>query len=146
MRARVAEAVPGARIDGLLVARMAGAGVELILGARIDPVMGPIVLVGLGGIFVEVMQDVVVELAPIGPARARAMLDRLRGRALLAGVRGRPAVDLDAAAMAIARLSVVAADNADRFSSIEINPLLIQETGAVALDALVLPPETDCPA
>ena len=141
MLARVAEAAPSARVEGLLVSRMAGEGVEVIVGARVDPVMGPLVVVGLGGVFVEVLRDVATELAPIGPRRARAMLGSLRGAALLAGARGRPPLDLDAAADAVARLSVLAADNEDMLGSIEVNPLLVRERGAVALDALILPLE-----
>ena len=141
MLARVAGAAPDARIEGLLVSRMAGDGIELIVGARVDPVMGPLVVVGLGGVFVEVLRDVVTELAPIGPIRARAMLGRLRGAALLTGARGRPPLDLDAAADAVARLSVLAADNEGTVGSIEVNPLLVRERGAVALDALILPRE-----
>ena len=139
MLARVMGAAPEARLEGLLVSRMAGEGVEVIVGARVDPVMGPLVVVGLGGVFVEVLRDVVTEPAPIGPRRARAMLARLRGAALLAGTRGRPPLDLDAAADAVARLSALAADNEDVLGSIEINPLLVRERGAVALDALIVP-------
>lgn len=139
MLERVARTAPEARIEGLLVSRMAGEGVELIVGARIDPVMGPLVVVGIGGVLVEVLRDTVTELAPIGPRRARAMLERLRGAALLRGVRGRGPVDLDAAADAIARISALAHDNRDVLGSIEINPLLVRGRGAVALDALILP-------
>ncbi len=139
MLARVGRAAPEARLEGLLVSCMAGEGVELIVGARVDPVMGPIVVAGLGGILVEVLRDVATELAPIGPRRARAMLGRLRGAGLLEGVRGRPALDLEAAADALARLSALLAANADVLDSIEINPLLVRARGAVALDALIVP-------
>lgn len=137
----VAEKAPGAKIDGLLVGRMAGEGVELIVGARRDPVMGPIVMVGLGGVFTEVLRDVDVSLAPVTRSEARAALERLRGAALLKGARGRPAVDMDAAADAISRLSALAAANAEGFESIEINPLLARADGVVALDALIVPRE-----
>jgi acyl-CoA synthetase (NDP forming) len=135
----VAQRAPGARIAGLLVSPMAGDGVELIVGTRRDPVMGAAVVVGIGGIFAEVMQDVQVALAPVTPARARAMLEALRGAALLHGVRGRPPVDIDAVADTVSRLSVLAAANAGRIDSIEINPLLARAHGVVALDALILP-------
>ena len=141
MLARVAEAAPGARIEGLLVSRMAGEGVELIVGGRVDPVMGPLVVVGLGGVFVEVLRDTVTELAPVGPRRARAMLGRLRGAALLRGVRGRPPLDVGAAADAVARLSALVAENEGVLGSVEINPLLVRERGALALDALATPRE-----
>ena len=135
----VAAKAPDAAIEGLLVTRMVDAdgGVELLIGGRVDPVMGPIVVAGLGGIFVEAMGDVATELAPIGAVRARAMLERLRGAALLKGIRGRPPVDMDAAADAIARLSVFVDHHRDRLDSVEINPLLVRPDGAFALDALI---------
>ena len=103
--------------------------------------MGPAIMVGLGGIYVEVMRDVVLRRAPVSVARAQDMLGRLKGAALLDGVRGQPAVDRAAAAEAIARLSQFAALNDGRFESIEINPLLVRADGkgAVALDALITP-------
>jgi len=133
---------PGARIDGVTVAPMARDGVELIVGARHDPVFGPVILVGLGGIFVEVLRDVALRVGAVDAAEARRMLGELKGFPLLAGARGRPAADLEAAARAIAALSVYALANTGRFESIEINPLLVREAGrgAVALDALIVPP------
>ncbi|CEJ14534.1 succinyl-CoA synthetase subunit beta [bacterium YEK0313] len=137
MLAAVAAAAPDARIDGILVGPMAGDGVELIVAARTDPVFGPVVMVGAGGVFVEVMRDVVFRAAPVDEAGARAMIDALKGRALLAGLRNRPAVDVAAAARAIAALSRVAAANAGSFDTIEINPLLVRAGDAVMLDALI---------
>jgi acetate---CoA ligase (ADP-forming) len=138
----VTEKAPGARIDGVMVAPMARDGVELIVGARHDPVFGTVILVGLGGVYVEVLRDVVLRVGAVDEAEARRMLGELKGHALLAGARGRPAVDLAAAAQAIAALSVYALANAGRFESIEINPLLVRAAGwgAVALDALIVPP------
>jgi hypothetical protein len=118
---------------------MAGEGVELIVGAHRDPVLGMMALVGLGGIFAEVMKDTVMAPAPVTPARAEAMLRSLRGAALLDGVRGRPAVDIKAVADAVSRLSVLAARNEATLDGIEINPLLARPDGAVALDALFTP-------
>lgn len=140
--ANAAKHAPGAQIDGVLVSPMAAEGVELIVGARYDPVMGVAIMVGLGGIFVEVLRDVVLRRAPVSIEEALAMLDALKGAALLQGVRGRPACDRMAAAEAIARLSVFAARNEGRFESLEINPLLVRPEGqgAVALDALIVPP------
>jgi acetate---CoA ligase (ADP-forming) len=139
--AAVAAKAPGARIDGVLVAPMARDGVELIVGARNDPVFGPVVMVGIGGIFVEVLRDVALRIGAIDAAEAHRMLGELKGQALLAGARGRAAADLDAAAQAIAALSVYALANTGRFESIEINPLLVRAAGrgAVALDALIVP-------
>jgi acyl-CoA synthetase (NDP forming) len=139
--AAAARHAPQARLDGVAVAPMARGGVELIVGARQDPVFGPVVLVGLGGIYVEVLRDVALRVGAVDAAEARRMLGELKGHALLAGARGRPPADLEAAAQAIAALSVYAAANAGRFESIEINPLLVRPAGqgAVALDALIVP-------
>ncbi|MEC9431639.1 MAG: acetate--CoA ligase family protein [Pseudomonadota bacterium] len=139
MLASVAAKAPGAKIEGLLVGPMISGGVELIVGARRDPVMGPVVLIGLGGVFTEVLRDVAVRLAPVTPSQARMALEGLRGAALLKGARGAAPVDLDAAADAISRLSVIAAANPDGFESLEINPLLARPDGVVALDALLTP-------
>lgn len=139
MLARVRDKAPDARIDGLLVSAMASGGVELVIGVRNDPVMGPMVMVGLGGIFVEIFKDVVLDIAPVTPAEARRMVERLKGAALLRGARGIAAVDIEAVADAVSRLSVLAARQPDAFDSIEINPLLARAQGAVALDALIVP-------
>ncbi|GGE44859.1 hypothetical protein GCM10011360_35150 [Primorskyibacter flagellatus] len=133
--------VPGARISGVLVSPMAGEGVELIVGTQRDPAMGPMVMVGFGGVLTEVLEDVVLAHAPVSEAQALGMLDRLRGTRILDGVRGRLGVDRAAVAAVISRLSVLAAANAGNVESIEINPLLAREDGAVALDALILPAE-----
>lgn len=137
MRERVAKMAPAARIAGFLVGPMARDGVELILAARMDPIFGPIVMVGLGGVLVEVLRDVAFRACPVSETQARAMIDELKGRAILDGVRGKPPVDVAAAARALARLSQVAAANAGRFDTIEVNPLLAMPEGAVMLDALV---------
>ena len=142
MLASVAARAPQARISGLLVSPMAGDGVELILGAKRDEVMGMMIMVGLGGVFTEIMQDVALARAPITPGRAEAMLRGLKGAPLLQGARGRPTLDITAAAKAVSRLSVLAEQNAATIESIEINPLLVRETGVVALDALILPRQT----
>ena len=132
---------PKARLDGVLVAPMAGAGVELILGVRVDPIAGPVAMVGLGGILTEVMADVILHRAPVTVEEARDMIGRLRGAAILRGPRGRPPADIDAAAQALSALSVLGAARAEQIDSIEINPLLVRDAGAgaVALDALIVP-------
>src|SRR5690348_12481917 len=86
----------GARVDGFLVEEMQGPGTEIVVGATRDPQFGPMLMVGLGGIFVEILRDVAFRLCPIGKRDAHAMLRELRGAALLDGARGRPAVDRDA--------------------------------------------------
>jgi hypothetical protein len=112
-------------------------GVELIVGARFDPRFGPVAMVGLGGIHTEVFSDVAVDLAPLDAAAAERLLRSLRGAALLTGTRGRPALDIAAAAAVAATLSHVAAARPD-VAEIEINPLLVTPTGAIALDARVI--------
>jgi acyl-CoA synthetase (NDP forming) len=111
-------------------------GIELIAGTRRDPRFGPIVLVGLGGVYAEVLNDVAVALAPVDPSDARELLLSLRGAPLLTGARGRPPLDLRAAAEAVAALSRLAAARPD-LDSLEINPLLVTPTATVALDARV---------
>ena len=112
-------------------------GIELVVGAARDPRFGPILLVGLGGVLVEVLADSALALAPIDPAEAEQLLRSLRGAALLDGVRGRPAVDLAAASRVIAALSLVAAEHPE-ISELEINPLIVTPRGCVALDARLL--------
>ena len=124
----------------LSVERMApvGDGVELLVGARWDARFGPVALVGLGGVFTEVLSDVAVALAPVDEPTARELLLSLRAAPLLQGARGRRAVDLDAAAAAVAALSRVAAAHPE-IAEIEVNPLLALPEGVVALDARAVP-------
>jgi acyl-CoA synthetase (NDP forming) len=138
MVARVAEAAPSARIDGVLVSPMVTGGVECILGAKIDPVFGPIVMFGLGGVFAEALKDISLRRAPIGREDGRAMIDELKGSALLKGARGAPPADLDALASAIAALSRFAAANADIIESVEINPVRALSDSIIGLDALIV--------
>jgi len=113
-------------------------GVELLIGARWDARFGPIALVALGGLFTEILEDVAVALAPVDTAQARGMLLSLRAAPLLQGARGRPPLDVDAAAAALAALSRVAAEHPE-LAAIEINPLLALPEGAVGLDARLEP-------
>ena len=133
------KAAPDARLAGVSVSRMLSGGVETVLGVVRDPVFGPVVMFGLGGIFVEVLEDVSFRIAPFGPSEARAMIDEIRGRPVLDGVRGAPGVDIDALASALSRLSVFAAAWPDGIESIDINPFVALPDGAVALDALIVP-------
>lgn len=129
---------PEARLDGVLIAPMAGEGVDCILGARIDPVFGPVVLFGLGGIFTEVLKDVAFRAAPFDEATAREMIDELKGRDLLFGARGQAPCDIDALATQISLFSRAAAGWADQIDSMEINPIRALPEGCQALDALIL--------
>ena len=119
---------------------MAPAGVELVLGAKRDPSFGPVVMAGLGGVFVEHFGDVAFGLAPVTRERALAMLRSLRAAPLLAGARGRPAVDEQALADALVRLSHLAFDLRDRIREIDVNPLIALPAGqgVIAVDALIV--------
>jgi acyl-CoA synthetase (NDP forming) len=131
---------PDADLRGVLVQAMAKPGTELVLGASIDPVLGPVVTVGLGGIHVEVLQDVAHRIAPIGPAEAKRMLRELKGFAILEGVRGKGPRDIPALCDLIHRLSWLIHDFSDDIRELDINPLMLHETGmgADVLDALIV--------
>lgn len=132
---------PDARVEGVVVAPMIDGGVETILGVKRDPAFGPVVVFGLGGVFVEVLQDVTRRIAPFGIAEAHEMIREVKGYPLLEGVRGGDVADLEALAEALSRLSVFAHENRDRIDSIDINPFLVlpKGQGAVAVDALIIP-------
>jgi acetyltransferase len=135
MLARVGAARPDARLEGFVVQRMAaGEASELLLGMVRDPQFGPLVVVGFGGIYVEVLDDTAARLAPLDRAEARRMLDELRMAPALRGARNRPAVDLDALADAVCRFAALA-EAAPELAELEINPLLAGPDGVRALDA-----------
>ena len=133
--------VPDAVIDGVLVSPMTSGGTELILGTTTDATFGPVVMVGLGGIFAEIFEDTALRLAPVTPEEAEDMLCSLRAFPLLDGARGQAPADLEALKSAIVALSRFAAQHADDVAEIDINPLLARPAGqgAVALDALIIP-------
>ena len=124
--------------NGFLVQSMLKGGVELVVGIKRDPQCGPVLLVGLGGVLVEILRDTALALAPVGKVEARRMLESLKGFKLLQGYRGSAPADLDAVCEAIARISEFAADFADQVEEIDVNPLLARPDGAVALDALIV--------
>lgn len=111
--------------------------VELIIGVQQDPTLGPVALVGLGGLHAEVFKDVELRLAPVDPEQARRAIESLTAFPILAGARGLPPVDVDAAAACLSALSSFAAGHPE-IAAIEVNPLLVTPTGAVALDARVI--------
>ena len=123
-------------LDGFLVQPMVRGEAEVIVGARRDPHFGAVVLVGLGGTVVEVLNDVALAPAPVSRDRARAMIDRLRGASLLHGARGRAPVDVEAIADVVERVSWLAADLGSTLVDLEINPLIVHQrgAGAVAVD------------
>ena len=138
---RAKTAQPDALVDGVVVAPMISGGVETILGVKVDPAFGPVVLFGLGGIFVELLGDVTQRLAPFGVEEAHEMMREVKGFALLDGARGAAPADVDALAEALSALSVFAHDNAGWIESIDINPFLVlpKGQGAFAVDALIVP-------
>ncbi len=131
--AAAALAAPGAPIDGLMVQEMVE-GIEVIVGARTDPLYGPMLVVGAGGILVELVKDVSVRLLPVTPDDVRAMLAELKVARLLAGFRGRPAGDIEALIRAICGLSEFYLEHRHLLSDIEINPLIVRPDGVCAVD------------
>ena len=122
-----------------VVSEQARDGVELSVGLVRDPHLGPLVVVGAGGVLVELLGDRVVRLPPLDAARASAAVDRLRIAEVLAGVRGAAPVDRAALASAVAALSVLAVELGDRIAALDVNPLRCGPGGCVALDVLVEP-------
>ena len=135
--ARAKKAVPGAKIDGCLVAPMVSGGLECVLGIHRDPVFGPVVMFGLGGVFVEALRDVTFRVAPIDLREARRMIGEIRAAKVLDGVRGKPPADREALAHALVRLSEFAVAHADVLEGVDVNPFLVRADGqgALALDA-----------
>ena len=133
-------AYPQAAVQGVLVQAMAPPGREVILGVTRDTNFGPMLMVGLGGIHVEVLRDVAFAPVPLEPDRALALLDELRGAALLDGVRGAPPADRAALAQLIAILSRFAADHADLIEEVDLNPVIVypKGQGLAVVDALIV--------
>jgi hypothetical protein len=129
----------GARFDGAIVAKMASGRREMMIGARMDPVFGPVVLVGDGGKYVEAMPDVQVLLSPFSDSDVKAALARLRIAPLLTGVRGEPALDVDAFCAAVLAVCRLMTNPESRVSNLDLNPVLVgaRGEGCVALDAVV---------
>jgi acetate---CoA ligase (ADP-forming) len=124
------------------VSRMAPPGIEIAFGIVWDPQFGPLVLVGAGGVLVEVMKDRRLAMPPFDEARARAVIDRLEIRPLLDGVRGGPAADVDALSGALVALSWLAYDLGEHIYGLDANPVISGPEGCVAVDALVIPRRT----
>ena len=134
---RARSAAPHALIEGVLVAKQLKGGVECIMGVVCDPVFGPIAMFGLGGIFVEVIKDVVFRRCPFGEDVAEALIRSIRAAPLLTGVRDRPAVDIAALARMLARLSVFAHAAGPSLRGIDLNPVFAMPEGAFAADAVI---------
>ena len=136
---RAKAAAPSARLEGVLVAKQLRGGVECILGIHRDPVFGPMAMFGLGGIFVEVLKDVVFRRCPFGPDVAETMIRSIRGAPLLLGARGRQPADVKALAEMLSRLSGFAVAAGERLQSIDLNPVFAMPAGqgAFAADAVI---------
>jgi acetate---CoA ligase (ADP-forming) len=129
---------PQAQILGVLLQPMVPEGVEVVAGVRIDPGFGPLILVGFGGILVELLRDTVVELAPIDAGEAMRMLRKLKGAALFDGFRGGVPVNLHRLADILVRVSEFAADQRNHIAEVDINPIICSAGGLIAVDALIL--------
>jgi acyl-CoA synthetase (NDP forming) len=137
MLARVRERAPTARIDGVLVQAMERGLAEVIVGFRRDPEVGPVVMLGVGGILAEVASGHAVRIAPVSLETAREMIAAVPGLAVVRGYRNRPAGDLEALARVVRAMSLLGTLDAPRVEEAEINPLLVREDGVVAVDALL---------
>ncbi len=137
--ARARAAHPDAHIRGVQVQQMVAGGQEVIIGMKRDPTFGPLIMFGLGGVYVEALADVSFRLAPLTRADAEALIDEVRSAMLLAGLRGAPPADRPALADAIVRIGHLAADH-PQIAELDVNPLLVlpQGQGAVAVDARVI--------
>ncbi len=129
---------PAAKILGVLLQPMLPAGIEVVVGARIDPLLGPLIVAGFGGVLVEMLRDSALELAPINADEATRMLRSLKGAALFAGFRGAPAVDLDRLADILVRISEFAADQRGLIAELDINPIVCAGSTMMAVDALIV--------
>lgn len=138
LMARAGRAAPAARLDGVLVCEQVAPGIETVLGLARDPVFGPTVMFGVGGIFVETFGDVTFGVPPFTEEHAVSMVTGLRGAALLQGARGRPPVDVAAVVHAIMAVQRLALELGDRVAELDVNPLVAGPDGVVALDALLV--------
>ena len=133
---RARAAAPDARIEGVIIEQLVKGGRELIIGMSLDPSFGPVLMFGLGGIYVEALRDVAFRVQPVSDIDARDMIDSIRGARLLAGVRGEPPSDLDLLAEVIQRISQLVGDNPN-IVELDINPFVVFEHGGIAVDARI---------
>jgi len=139
LRERVTAKLPTAEIAGAVVQRMAPEGVEMIIGIKRDPLFGPVVVCGFGGVLVELLKDVAIGIPPLSRQQAYGLLAGLRGRPLLTGLRGKPSADMDALCDTIVWVSQLAVSLGDQLLALDINPLIVHadKGGVVAVDAFV---------
>jgi acyl-CoA synthetase (NDP forming) len=131
------KAEPKARIDGVAVQKMAPTGTEVIVGMSKDPQFGPVLMFGLGGIFVEVLKDVAFRIVPLEPRDARQMVREIKGFAVLEGVRGQPAADLAAIEKLILKLSEFVEAHPE-IEELDLNPVFAYADGVIAVDARIV--------
>ncbi|MPZ99994.1 MAG: acetyl-CoA synthetase [Dehalococcoidia bacterium] len=137
MLAAVRQAAPGAGIDGVSVQQQAKPGIEVIVGATTDPQFGPVMMFGLGGIFVEVLKDVAFRIVPLEARDAAQMVREIQGVKILEGVRGQPAADFDALERLILQVSDFVAQHPE-VAELDLNPVLAYPDGVMAVDARVV--------
>jgi len=128
---------PEAEIRGVLVQKMLAGGREVIVGGSRDPQFGPVIMFGLGGVFVEVLKDVVFRVAPVSKAEALRMIREIRSYSILKGVRGEKAIDFPALASLVSKISRLMSDY-DEISELDANPVRVDEDGACVLDARIM--------
>ena len=138
VRAAALHYKPDARVAGVLVQEMVPHGAEMMLGIVRDPVFGPLIAVGFGGVLVELLRDISYRVPPVDVPTAREMLAELRGDRILEGVRGRPPADIDALVDCIVRLSWLAYDHGTAIKELDVNPLTVMAKGAKVVDALLV--------
>ncbi|EJN07257.1 acyl-CoA synthetase (NDP forming) [Bradyrhizobium sp. YR681] len=136
--ATCARAVPTAQLRGVIVQEMVPAGVEIIVGVNNDPLFGPMIVIGLGGVLTELLRDSVTALAPVDEYEALRLLARLRGVAILDGFRSSPPVDRSVLARTISRISALACAHRDRLRELDVNPLICRGESVVAVDGLAV--------
>jgi acyl-CoA synthetase (NDP forming) len=137
--ANAAKVEPPPNIIGVLVQPMVPQGIEMVVGATNDPLFGPLIVVGLGGILVEVLKDTALAPAPVSPAEAMGMLRSLKGVKLLEGFRGMESVNMDRLAEVISKVSRFVADHRDSVAELDVNPLICAGDRITAVDALIVP-------
>lgn len=129
---------PDAQIKGVSVQQMLPEGIEVIVGVTNDPAFGPVIMFGLGGVFVEIFQDISFRVAPINRNDAMEMIEEIKSYKMLKGARGKPPVDVDAIAEVLLSVSDLVTDYKDDINELDINPLIVYEKGIVAADAMLV--------
>jgi acetate---CoA ligase (ADP-forming) subunit beta len=137
MMARVAKEAPGSKVEGVSVQQMAKPGTEVIIGTTTDPQFGPVMMFGLGGIFVEVMKDVAFRIVPLEPRDAKQIVREIKGYPVLDGIRGQAPADVDALEKMILQISDFVWEHRE-VAELDLNPVLAYPDGAVAVDARVV--------